>query len=92
MTINLDSTLQKALKELRAERERISGQIAAIQTVLGADGSRSRRPAAKGSASRGKRAPKSMSAAARKAVSRRMKAYWAKRKAEVTKGKGQGSK
>jgi len=92
MAIDVTKTLQKALVELQAERERISGQIAAIQTVLGAGGLRSRRPAAKGSASRGKRARKSMRAAARKAVSRRMKAYWAKRKAEATKGKGQGSK
>ena len=91
MTINVTKTLRKALVELQAERERISGQITAIQKVLAAGGSR-RRPAVRGqAASGGKRAQKTMSAAARKAMSRRMKAYWAKRRAEA-KGKGNGGK
>lgn len=73
MAIHVTKTLRKALVELQAERERISGQIEAIQNVLAAGRSR-RRPAARGQvASRGKRARKSVSAAARKAVSRRMK-------------------
>jgi len=35
---------------------------------------------------------KPMSAAARKAVSRRMKAYWKKRRMEAAKGKGEVAK
>jgi hypothetical protein len=90
MAIDIMKTLRKALVELQAERERISLQITAIQQVLvaGRSGSR-RRPALKTQATiRGKGARKAMSAAARKAVSRRMKAYWAKRRAGALKGKG----
>jgi hypothetical protein len=91
MAINVTKTLRKALVELQAEQEKISAQIKAIQNVLAAGGSR--RGSAKGSlAGRGKRARKSMSEAERKAVSRRMKAYWAKRKAKAAKGRGQGGK
>jgi hypothetical protein len=91
MAINVTKTLQKVLVELQAEQKRISGQIAAIQRVLAAGGSR-RRPAVRGqAASRGRRARKAMSSAARKAVSRRMKAYSAKRKAASAKGKARGT-
>ena len=88
MAIDVTKTLRKALAELQTEREKISQQIAAIQKVLAAGGSR-RRPAAR---RRGKRARNSMSAAARKAVSKRMKVYWAKRKAEAAKEKGSAGK
>ncbi len=92
MAIDVTKTLRKALAELQTEREKISQQIAAIQKVLAAGGSR-RRPAARRQvASRGKRARNSMSAAARTAVSRRMKAYWAKRKAEAAKEKRSAGK
>ena len=91
MAIYLERTLRKALAELQAEQDTISHQIIAIQKVLAADiPQRKARKSPVGG--RSKRARKSMSAAGRKAVSRRMKAYWAKRKAEVTKAKGQGSK
>ena len=91
MAINLERTLRKALKELQVERERISQQIAAIQTVLAADSQK--RPRRKGgSGAPGKPTRKRMSAAARKAVSRRMKVYWAKRRAESAKAKGESGK
>lgn len=91
MAIDVTKTLRKALAELQTEREKISQQIAAIQKVLAAGGSR-RRPAARRQvASRGKRARNSMNAAARKAVSRRMKAYWAKRRAASAKGKAKAA-
>jgi hypothetical protein len=91
MAIDVTKTQQKALVELQAEQRKISEQIAAIQRVLAAGGSR-RRPAVRGqAASRGKRARKTMSAAARKAMSRRMKAYWAKRRAASAKGKARGT-
>jgi len=91
MAINLERTLRKALKELRAERDRFSRQIVAIEKVLAADSPRRRRR--KGRAKmRGKPVQKRMSAAARKAVSRRMKAYWAKRRAEASGEKGKAGK
>lgn len=91
MAINLTKTLRTALAELQAERERISRQIAAIQKVLAADtrGPQRRKGRAKLA---GKAGRKRMSAAARKAVSRRMKTYWAKRRSETSKGKGEGGK
>lgn len=71
---DVSGTLRKALLELESEKNRIEGQIAAIQSVLGGGGARrGRRPGGTGR--------KPMSAAARRAVSHRMKAYWAKRRA-----------
>ena len=89
MPVNVNATLQKALAELQAERGRIDRQIAAIHAVLGAGRGRAGR--ASGRPAAGRRARKRMSAAQRRAVSRRMKAYWAKRKA-AGKGKGGGKK
>jgi predicted nucleic acid-binding Zn-ribbon protein len=91
MAIHVTKTLQKALVELQAEQKQISKQIAAIEKVLGGVRSRRRSAARSQAASRGKRARKAMSAAARKAVSRRMKAYWAKRRAASAKGKARGT-
>ena len=90
MAIDVTKTLQKALRELQADREKISRQIAMIQKVLGTDSQR-RRPRKKRAGAPGKPARRRMSAAARKAVSRRMKAYWAKRKAASAKGKARGT-
>lgn len=91
MPIDITKTLRKALKELQAEREKIDSQIAAIERVLVTDsrgpGGRARRPA-KGR----KRTRKPMSAAARKAVGRRMKAYWAKRREQAAKAKEKAGK
>ncbi len=74
--------IRKALHHLEAERQRIERQITAIHSVLGISGDRRRgtrvRPVRKAKRRR-------MSAAARKAVSQRMKAYWAKRKAAKAK-------
>jgi hypothetical protein len=73
-------TLRRALMELESEKSRIEGQIAAIMTVLG-----------DGAGRRGRRAGggrKPMSAAGRRAVSQRMKAYWAKRRATKAKAAG----
>ena len=80
---DVSGTLRKALLELQSEKTRIEGQIAAIQSVLGGGGGRrGRRPGGGG------RRP--MSAAARRAVSTRMKAYWAKRRAAKAKMKKEG--
>ena len=87
MAINLTTTLRKALAELRAERGRVEGQITTIRRVLGVVGGPSARRMRGPAAASVKRARKPMSAAARAAVARRMKAYWAKRKAAAGKGK-----
>ena len=76
MAVNVNTTLRWALKELQAERNRIDQQIVAIRGVLNPRGQKR-----KAGATRRTRSRKQMSAAARKAVSRRMKAYWAKRRA-----------
>ncbi len=76
MPINVTATLHRAMQSLRSQRNRIDGQIRAVQTALGIStnshtGSNSRRPAS--------RRPR-MSPAARRALSKRMKAYWAARR------------
>jgi hypothetical protein len=78
MPVNVERTLRLALRKLMSERVRIERQIAALENVLSPDrtGTQRRRLAGKAPAR------KRMSAAARKAASRRMKAYWAKRRAE----------
>lgn len=75
MPINLSVTLRKALRRLESEKEKIDRQIAAIRGVLGA-GLQGRGPGVAAGRTR-----KPMSAAARRAVSIRMKAYWAKQRA-----------
>lgn len=84
-TMNVAQTLRKALANLRAERDRIDRQIAALQTVIGGE-DRGRRAQRASSGRRRRSRRKPMSAAARQAVSRRMKAYWAaKRKGQAAK-------
>jgi hypothetical protein len=77
MPVDVTQTLRRALSELESEKQRIDRQISAIRAVVGgsADG-RSAMPAA-GSMRRRRR----MNAAQRRAVSQRMKAYWASRRA-----------
>ncbi len=78
------TTLRKALHHLEAERQRIDRQISTIHSLLGAAGHR-RRKATPKSRPEPKPGRRRMSAAARRAVSQRMKAYWAKRKAAKAK-------
>ncbi len=85
MTPKVTATLRQALRHLETERQGIDRQIRAIRSVLGEPGdARTRTPAARSSRPTPK--PRRMSAAARQAVSRRMKAYWAKRRAAKPKG------
>ena len=84
MISQLAAPLRKALRQLEAEKKPIERQIAMLQTAL-ADlgaGNVRRRPR---SPARPK-ARRRMSAAARRAISQRMKASWAKRKAAMAKG------
>jgi hypothetical protein len=87
MARDVTMTLRQALAELQSERRRIDRQIDAIRTVLGAGGRRERGRRGRRSAGMGRRARRRMSAAARKAVSQRMRAYWAKRRASSGKGR-----
>ncbi len=75
MADGVRTTLRKALARLHSEKERIDRQIGAMETALGALAGRIR-PAG--------RVRRRMSAAARRAIGRRMKAYWAKRRAAKT--------
>lgn len=83
MVLHLTAPLRKALRQLEVEKQRIDGQIAAVRAALEALGDTGRGTAP----SRAKPKRSRMSVAARRAVSQRMKAYWAKRKAALAKGK-----
>jgi hypothetical protein len=71
MLIDVQRMLRQAFQTLKAERDRIDRQIAALEAILRPDGAR---PG--GAALR----RKGMTPEARKALSRRMKAYWRKRR------------
>ena len=74
--------LNKILGELYAERNRLAK---IIETLEGLDG----RPAGEAPKKRGR---KYMDPVARKAVSQRMKRYWAARREQAQKGSGPGAK
>ena len=76
MALDVRSSLNHALKALHADRARIEKQIDAVTSALTALGGAAGR-VAKTAARRGRR---KMSAAQKKAVSVRMRAYWAKRR------------
>ena len=76
MAIDVRSSLSKALKSLHADRLRIDRQINAVTSAISALGGAAGRTA-KTAARKGRR---KMNAAQKKAVSLRMKAYWAKRR------------
>jgi hypothetical protein len=78
--VNVVATLRKAVRGLEAEQARVEHQLTAIRIVLGTlDGAKG--PAVRAERPVRPRRRRRMSAAARRATSRRMKAYWAKRKA-----------
>ena len=90
MPVDLNGTLRQALGKLEAEKARIERQIAGLRQALNAgagtaDGMAARRARATVAPRRG------MSAAARKATSLRMKAYWAKRRSARGKSKGKAA-
>lgn len=90
MPVDVTSNLRQALAKLTAEKRRIERQTAAIQEALravnGTGGTR-RSSSARVMPRGAKRGRRRMSAAGRKAVGRRMKAYWAKRRGGTSKGK-----
>jgi len=79
VAIDVRSSLKRALKSLHSDRSRIDRQITAITTALGELGGAAGRMA--GTAAKKAKRARNMSAAQKKAVSVRMKAYWAKRRA-----------
>ena len=85
MANDITATLRKALGRLSSQKQRLDQQISAIEGALGALG----RSGQGGGARAGRRR---MSPAARRAIGRRMKAYWAKRKADAARGKAKASK
>ena len=73
------------LEQLRSEEGAIRAEFPEL--FGGARGARGRRRSSKAAAPRAKRARRPMTAAQKKAVSRRMKKYWAGRRAAKAKGK-----
>ena len=82
MRLTLTASLKKALHQLEVEKQNVDAQIAAVRAALKTLGSKGQHRVA---TTRAKRKPRRMSAAQRKAVSRRMKAYWATRRAKSAK-------
>jgi hypothetical protein len=82
---NLTAPLRRALHQLEAEKQRIDHQIATVRATLKVLGDMGRGIPA--SSTRAKARQRRMSAAARRVISQRMKAYWAKRRAVSAKGK-----
>lgn len=76
MALDVRSSLNSALKALHADRARIEKQIDAVTSALTALGGAAPRVAK----TTGRRGRRKMSAAQKKAVSVRMRAYWAKRR------------
>ncbi len=93
MPVDVSGALRQALAKLEGERVRIDRQIAGLRQALQADSGggragRRRTPSDRAKGGRGaKRGRKRMSPAERKAVSARMKAFWAKRKAKGSQAK-----
>ena len=78
---NISSVLRKALSELKTRRGQLDRQIAAVENALAGLGKRAGRSAATVTKHARKRTKRAMSTAQRRAVSERMKRYWAKRRA-----------
>jgi hypothetical protein len=84
MLPKVTAPLRKALGQLETEKQRIDCEIAAVRAALKALGDTGQGTPA--SSARAKARRRRMSAAARRVISQRMKAYWAKRKAVKIKG------
>jgi hypothetical protein len=93
MRVNIDKTLRTALRTLEAQKGHLERQIAALKGALETTGRGSAfrvvtlRRVTTRSARVTPRRRRRMSRAARHAVSQRMKAYWAKRRAQLAKAK-----
>ncbi|TMK10140.1 MAG: hypothetical protein E6G75_20535 [Alphaproteobacteria bacterium] len=85
MPVDIDQTLRQAITKLQQEKQRIDRQITALETAmhsLNAGGIRS--DVTRGQPAKGRqRGRRRMSPAERKAIGRRMKAYWANRRSKA---------
>ena len=81
---NVLHVLRSALHQLEHEKATLDRQIIALRSVLGHTKAAPAAQPARPTAVRRRK----MSAAARKLISQRMKALWAKRRAGQAKGKG----
>ena len=80
---DIATTLRTALNQLRADRTRIDRQMTALEgalTTLGGRAGRRAPGAAKKASKTAPRPRRKLSAAQKKAIGRRMKAYWAQRR------------
>ncbi len=89
MALNVTGALRTALSHLEREKAGIDRQIRAVQSALAALAGR-KIPAPPGLRSRPTPQHRRMSAAARRKIGLRMKAYWAKRRAASAKAKAKG--
>ena len=89
MVPKLTVPLRKALRRLEAEKRRLDREITAVHAALEALGDTGRRTPASSIRARARR--RGMSGAARRAISQRMKSYWAKRRAATAKSKARGT-
>jgi hypothetical protein len=88
MPVDVGKTLRSALTSLKADRRRLDRQMEAIEAALKAIGEGGRGTTRDGRRRGGRQGlRRGMSAAARKAVSMRMKAYWAERRDGAVKPK-----
>jgi len=85
MPTDVARTLREALSRLNAEKRQIDRKIVALQGALRAVNGMP--TAGRRAGVSPKRAHRRMSPAARRALSKRMKAYWAKRRGGTSKGK-----
>ena len=86
MAVNVRASIRRALKQLQTQRTRIDRETSALEEALAAlEGVSRHAPAEKASEKKSPRARRKMSAKARKAVSTRMKAFWANKKAQTGK-------
>jgi hypothetical protein len=82
VAFNVRPSIQKALNQLHLERSRIDKQIAALTEALSAFvGGVGRRARAASRTASPRRRRRKMTAAQRRAIAKRMKAFWAKRRA-----------
>ena len=95
MRTNTTNILRTALQQLEAERTHLDQQVKAVSAAIEALNGDALVGVSDGIHSTGRSGRRTMSTAARRAVSRRMKAYWAKRraakgKAGTSNGSGSG--
>ena len=83
MAIDVKATLRKALSQLQKQRDEINTQIRGIENLLG-QGSRTARRRRRERVT-GAQTRRRLTAAQKRAISKRMKAYWAKKGAAKSK-------